>query len=223
MALISSPSLGMSESNPHVVSVNVERLEARDPGDDNGVYFEGSASIGKDAYEFIINAEIEREHGVTEESEIQMLYGVPISRYWGIYAGIRKDLKPNPSRTWGMLSFTGLAPGFIETDVSFFLGESGRTEFRLETEHDIDLTDNWTLISSVIINVSGQNDEAMDVGSGLSEIETSLLLSYVANPKFSPYVGIQWNKLFGETADYAEGDDEDVGDSALVIGFSAMF
>lgn len=223
LTIFSSATNAMSKDDPIIVSVDVDRLEIRDPVGDNAIYLEGNASIGQDAYHFIINVEIEREHGITDESEIQVLYGVPISTYWDVYAGIRKDLKPDPSRTWGMLSIEGLAPGFIEIEASLFIGESGRTGVRMKTEYEIVLTEYWTFVPGVVINVSGQNGEAMDVGSGLSEIETSLLFSYGKHPQFSPYIGLQWDKVYGETADYAEEKGEDVSDSVFVMGVSVTF
>jgi copper resistance protein B len=223
LTIFSSTTYTMSKSDPVIVSVGVDRLEIRDPGGDNAIYFEGSASIGQDAYHFVVNAEIEREHGITDESEIQVLYGVPISTYWDIYAGIRKDIKPDPNRTWGMLSIAGLAPGFIEIEASLFIGESGRTGLRIEAEHEFALTNYWTFVPGVVINVSGQNDEAMDVGSGLSEIEASLLFSYGRHPQWSPYIGLQWGEVFGETADYVEEEGEDVSDSVFVMGVSVTF
>jgi len=205
------------------MGIEIDRLEIGDPGGDDALYLESEASIGKDAYTFVVKAEIEREHGITDESEIQVLYGVPISTYWDIYAGIRKDFKPNPGRTWGVLAVDGLTPGFIDIATSVFLGESGRTALRIEAEHEIALTDYWTLTPEVEVYVAGQNDEVMEVGSGLSEIEVSLLLSYEVYPQVSPYIGIQWSKVYGETADYAEEEGEDDSDSIFVVGVSAEF
>lgn len=222
-ALFTSIVQAGSKDDPIVVGVEIDRLEIRDPGGDDGSYLEGEASIGRDAYEFIVKAEIEREHGLTDESEIQVLYSVPISTYWDMYAGIRKDFKPDPSRTWGVLAIDGLAPGFIEVDASVFLGESGRTALRIEAEHEIALTDYWTLIPEIEVYVSGQSDEVMEVGSGLSEIEASLLLSYERHPKFVPYIGVNWTKVYGESADYAEEEGEDDSETVFVVGASAAF
>lgn len=222
-ALFTSIVQAGSKDDPIVVGVEIDRLEIRDPGSDDGLYLEGEASIGRDAYEFIVKAEIEREHGLTDESEIQVLYSVPISTYWDMYAGIRKDFKPDPSRAWGVLAIDGLAPGFIEVDASVFLGESGRTALRIEAEHEIALTDYWTLTPEIEVYVSGQNDEVMEVGSGLSEIEASLLLSYEKHPKFVPYIGVNWTKVYGESADYAEEEGEDDSETVFVVGVSAAF
>ena len=212
-----------SISDPVIVGIDIDRLEIRDPGGDDALYLAGEATIGKNAYEFIVKAEVEREHGSTDESEAQVLYSVPISSYWSIYTGIRQDFKPDPSQTWATFGMNGLAPGFIDIDTSVFVGESGRTAIRIEAEHEIALTDYWTLTTEIEVYVSGQNDEGMKVGSGLSEVEAGLLLSYEEHLKFMPYFGINWRKLYGETADFAKKDNEDDSNFVLVVGVRAMF
>ena len=122
-----------------------------------------------------------------------------------------------------MLSIDGLAPGFIDLETSLFVGESGRTALRLEVEHEIALSQKWTLRPEVEVYLTGQNDESMGVGSGVSEIEASLLLSYEVHQQFSPYVGINWTKSFGKTADYAREEGEDVSETVFVVGLSTWF
>jgi copper resistance protein B len=122
-----------------------------------------------------------------------------------------------------MLTIDGLAPGFIDIEASLFLGESGRTALRIEAEHEIALSDYWTLTPEIEINVSGQNDEPMETGSGLSGIEASLLLSYEMHPQLEPYIGVQWEKVYGQTADYAKEDGEDVSNTVFVVGVSVEF
>lgn len=212
-----------AKDDPVLLSVNLERLEMRDPGGDDGLYLEGGAWLGKDASKLWLKAEVERVHGLTDEAEIQVLYSVPIATYWDIYAGVRQDIKPDPSRTWAVLSIDGLAPGFIELETSLFVGESGRTALRLEVDHEITLSQQWTLRPEIEVYLAGQNDESMGVGAGVSEIEASLLLSYQVHQQFSPYVGINWTKSYGKTADYAREEGEETSDTVFVVGVSTWF
>ena len=136
---------------------------------------------------------------------------------------MRQDIKPDPSRTWAVLSIDGLAPGFIELETSLFVGESGRTALRLEVDHEITLSQQWTLRPEIEVYLAGQNDESMGVGAGVSEIEASLLLSYQVHQQFSPYVGINWTKSYGKTADYAREEGEETSDTVFVVGVSTWF
>ena len=208
-----------SKRDPVIMGIDIDRFEFYNPEDDNIFILEGDAYLSQDAYIVALKTEIERKNGNTHESEVQFLYGVPISSYWDVYAGVRKDFKPD-SRTWGVLSLDGLAPGFIEMTASVFLGEGAHTAARLELEYEMALSDRWTLTPEVEIYVTGQRDEAIRVGAGLSKIEASLLLSYNIHPQVAPYAGVKWSALYGETADYADGEDEE---SALVLGVKASF
>ena len=73
-----------AKDDPVLLSVNLERLEMRDPGGDDGLYLEGGAWLGKDASKLWLKVEVERVHGLTDEAEIQVLYSVPIATYWDI-------------------------------------------------------------------------------------------------------------------------------------------
>ncbi|ORU94707.1 MAG: hypothetical protein A6F70_09740 [Cycloclasticus sp. symbiont of Bathymodiolus heckerae] len=216
-----------SKDDPLLWSVDVDRLEIRDVnGDvngDNALYLNAKTWLGTDLHKVVVKTEMERVHGVTDEAEWQVLYSLPIATYWDFQVGLRQDFKPNPSRTWGVLSIEGLAPGFIDTELSVFIGESGRTEYRVEAKYEMPITQKVTLVSEIELNLSGKNDEEAGVGSGLSETELSFLLNYEINRKLLPYVGVHWTRKFGKTADYARAENEDRNEAVLVIGLSAWF
>ncbi|ORU90771.1 MAG: copper resistance protein CopB [Cycloclasticus sp. symbiont of Poecilosclerida sp. M] len=219
--LNSSVVLASSEDDPSLFGLEIDQLEIREAGGENVIGFEGQVWAGADEHKIIIKALGERYHAETDEAELQFLYSHAISVYWDVLVGLRKDYKPDPTRKWGVIAFEGLAPYFVEVEASLFIGESGRTELRLEAEHELELTQKWTLTPEVEINLAGQNDEEMEVGSGLSDIELGLRLSYEIHQKFSPYIGLNWEKKFGTTADYAREDGEKASDLTLVFGFSA--
>ena len=191
-----------SKQDPVIMGIDIDRFEFYKPEDDNIFILEGEAYLSQDAYIVALKTEVERKNGDTHESEVQFLYGVPISSYWDVYAGVRKDFKPD-SRTWGVLSLDGLAPGFIEMTASVFLGEGAHTAARLELEYEMALSDRWMLTPEVEIYVTGQRDEAIRVGAGLSKIEASLLLSYNIHPQVAPYAGVRSAPLRFTTFRYA--------------------
>jgi len=209
-----------SKQDPVITGLKLDRFEFHNTENDDVLYLEGETYLSQDAYTAVLKAEVEWKNGSTHDVELQLLYGVPISTYWDVYAGVRNDFKPDPNRTWGVLSLEGLAPGFIEMTASVFLGEGAHTAARLELEYEMALSDRWMLTPEAEIYVTGQHDEAIRVGVGLSKIEASLLLSYNIHPQVAPYAGVKWSALYGETADYADGEDEE---SALVLGVKASF
>jgi hypothetical protein len=51
------------------------------------------------------------------------------------------------------------------------------------------LAQRWILVTDVEVNLYGKNDSELGIGSGLSDIEAGLRLSYEITRKFAPYVG----------------------------------
>ncbi len=73
------------------------------------------------------------------------------------------------------------------------------------------------------LNVHGKDDEETGVGSGLSDMELGLRLRYEIRREFAPYIGINWEKKFGNTADFAEEEGEATDDLQFVVGIRAWF
>ena len=58
---------------------------------------------------------------------------------------------------------------------------------------------------------------------GLSDLELGLRLQYHISREFAPYVGFNWQRKMGSTADMARDDNEAVDDAQFVTGFRAWF
>jgi len=82
---------------------------------------------------------------------------------------------------------------------------------RLDAEYELLLTNRLTLTPSADLDVAFSDDEKMGVGSGFSSAEVGLRLSYdILDRTLSPYIGVVWERKFGETADFAREEGEDV-------------
>jgi copper resistance protein B len=68
-----------------------------------------------------------------------------------------------------------------------------------------------------------KDDEAVGVGSGLSDLSLGLRLRYEIRREFAPYVGVNWWNKFGGTADHAEEEGGDTRDVEFVVGIRAWF
>lgn len=73
------------------------------------------------------------------------------------------------------------------------------------------------------MNLYSEDDEKVGIGSGLSDMELGLWLPYEIRREFAPYIGINWSKSFGQTADYTEEEGEDTSDVQFVLGFRSWF
>ena len=209
--------------DPLLLTVNLDQIETRDVGGDNTLSWDGEGWLGKDLHKIWFKADGERTAGNTDEAELQFLYSKAIARYWDFQVGVRHDFEPSPSRSWAAIGFKGLAPYFFDIDAAAFIGESGRTALRFEAEYELLLTQRLILTADSEINLYGQNDPNVGVGAGLSDLEAGLRLRYEIRREFAPYIGINWSRLFGNTADFARITGEKSSETQLVIGLRAWF
>ena len=209
--------------DPLLLTVNLDQMETRDVGGDNTLSWDGEGWLGKDLHKIWFKTNGERTAGSTDEAELQFLYSKAIARYWDFQLGVRHDFEPSPSRSWAAIGFKGLAPYFFDIDAAAFIGESGRTAFRFEAEYELLITQRLILTADSEINLYGQDDPDVGIGAGLSDLEAGLRLRYEIRREFAPYIGINWSRLFGNTADFARITGEKSSETQLVIGLRAWF
>lgn len=211
----------------HVGGINslflVDKLEYQDADDASVLNWDASGWIGGDVNRFWFRSEGERANGKTEEAEIQALYGRAISPWWELVGGVRQDFKPGSPQTWAAFGVQGMPLYGLETEATAFLGENGQSALRLEGEYDILLTNRLILQPTVEANLYGRNDHERSVGSGLGNTEVGLRLRYEIVPQFAPYVGVTWNRNYGNTADFASEEGEDNDEARFVAGIRLWF
>jgi len=209
--------------NPVLTKVMFDQFELRNTDSENSFNVDAQAWIGNDLNKFWLKTDVEKRDGELEEAEVQALYSRAIAPYWDLQLGIRQDLKPSPTRTWGVLGVQGLAPYFFEVDAALFVGESGKTAMRIAAEYELLFTQKLILSPEIEVNLYGQNDWETGAGSGLSDITAGLRLRYEIKREFAPYIGVNWSKQFGTTADMAENKGESASDTTLVAGLRIWF
>ena len=224
MGCVLSTSLyAMGEDDPLITKVMIDQLETRITNGDDPTVLEGNIWIGKDLNKFVLKADIEQVNGETEELELQALYSRAIDPYWDLQVGIRQDQKPTPEKNWFAIGFMGVAPYWFEVDTSLFIGESEQIGLRFEAEYEWMLTQRWVLSPEVEINLHSKDDAATGTGSGLSDTQVGLRLRYEITREFAPYIGVNWNKKYGNTATFAKNDGEKANDTQIVAGIRAWF
>jgi copper resistance protein B len=201
----------------------LDQFEWRDTSGDNVLSWDAQGWLGKDLRKLWFKTDGERAGGETEDAELQLLFSKAFARYWDFQVGIRHDFKPSPSRTWAAIGIQGLAPYFFETDIAFFVGESGRTALRIESEYELLITQRLILTPDIEVNFYGKDDVETGIGAGLSDVEAGLRLRYEIRREFAPYIGINWTKKFAKTADFARLNGEDISDVQWLIGLRAWF
>ncbi|MGE4424456.1 MAG: copper resistance protein B [Pseudodesulfovibrio sp.] len=212
--------------DPLLYMVDVKKFEMRVAKGDNPVDWDAEGWIGKDLNKFWFKTKGEYLDEKIDSAEFQALYSRAVAPYWDFQAGVRRDIYQEPGmpdRNWLALGFEGEAPFNIGVDTALFLGEEGRSSLRFNADYDILLTQRLILAPEFEVNLFGKNDPATRTGSGLSETELGLRLRYEIRREFAPYIGVNWNKLWGTTADYAREDGADSSEVQFVMGVRFWF
>jgi len=216
-----NPSFGEVESKTYY-GIQIEEAEARfgDEGERLFVW-NGDAYYGTDELKlrFLSGGEADTDTGLLEKLESQLVLQTPISDFFDAKAGVRADTPEGTDRIYGVIGISGLAPQWIEVDADFFVSETGDTSARLDLEYELLLTNELILTSAADINFAFSEDTEIGIGSGLSSAEAGLRLSYdLLDRSISPYIGVSYERQYGDTKDYAIEDGEDAEAWAFLIG-----
>lgn len=204
-------------------TVVVETAEIRPTGHGTGYGWEASASYGGDIHRAVLKTEGDGAGDDLERAEVQALYARAIGPYFNLQAGIRQDFRPRPRRTYAALGVEGLAPYWFEVGAQAFLSDRGDVSARLEGSYDLRLTQRLILEPRGELNLAASADRAIGQGSGLTDLELGLRLRYAIAPELAPYVGVNWERKLGDTADLARAAGEARSDTRLVVGLRTWF
>ena len=201
----------------------LDRFEYRAKSGKDGALWDAQAWFGGDYNKLWLKSQGEGEwRGATERADIQALYARRISPYWHLQAGLRQEVRPTPSRNQGVLAVQGLAPYWFNVQASAFVG-GGSVSGRIEAAYDQRLTQRWILQPRFETNFSGSSEAVRGVGSGVNDVELGLRLRYEVRREFAPYVGINWVRKVGATADFSRAQGKDVRETALVFGLRVWY
>jgi copper resistance protein B len=211
----------------HDSSVNYfvlfDQLEWQAGGTTNGVIWDNTGWIGGDLNRFWFRTEGDGEGGRLGSAQAHFLYGRAIARWWDLVAGVRQDLRPGPTQTWAAVGIQGLAPYWFEVEATAYVGASGRTAVRFETEYELLLTNRLILQPLLDLEIYGKADPEHGVGAGLSTADAGFRVRYEFRREFAPYVGVDWNRKFFGTADLANAAGEKSGGARLAAGLRFWF
>lgn len=202
-----------------------DHLERRFQDGEDLLSWDLQARYANDEHKFSLHNE--GEYGLdeerTESSQWQLRYARMVSDFFDAHVGLRHDEQPRPDRTHLVLGVAGLAPQWFEVDANLFLSDEGKASARLEAEYDLLLTQRLVLQAEGELSLAFSSDKAIGQGSGVNDVELGLRLRYEIAREFAPYVGVTWERRYGETADLAAVEGEDREETAVVAGVSFWF
>ena len=204
------------------VFVLADHLEWR-VGEEGALSAEINGWVGRDLNRAWFRTETRATGDDVEHVRAELLFGRAVLRWWDLVAGVRQDLRSGPARTWAVFGVQGLAPYWFEVGATMYVGGGGRTEWRLDAEYDLLVTNRLILQPSATLDLAGSADEARRIGAGFSHLETGARLRYEIRREFAPYVGLVWERALGETAEMRRADGGADGDRQFVVGVRAWW
>ncbi|MGH8223021.1 MAG: copper resistance protein B [Woeseiaceae bacterium] len=205
----------MHDESP-VNLVLADRLEYFEAGDEWIWDIQGYA--GYDEHKFWWKTE-----GGGDDAELQFLYSRAVSAFFDLQLGLRHDFEPDPSRSFATLGVQGLAPYWFEIDAALFIADDGRLSARFEAEYELLLNQRLVLQPRVELVVGASDEARYAQGSGLRSTDVGLRLRYEIRRELAPYIGVEWHKLHGGTADHARNAGEDAHGASAVAGLRFWF
>lgn len=204
-----------------IAKVQADLLEWSPDGDHYGWEVEGW--YGGDINRLAFRTEGEGAFGEgVEAAEVQLLYSRAVGRYTDVQAGLRYDVEPR-GRAYATVGFGTMFPYWFEAEGALFLSEDGDLLGRLESSYDWRLTQRLILQPRAELEFAAQDIPGLGVGSGLSSGELGLRLRYEIRREFAPYIGVNHERRFGDTAGFARNASEDVSSTKFVVGVRAWF
>ncbi|MEP6485081.1 MAG: copper resistance protein B [Rudaea sp.] len=186
------------------------------------VSWEGDAWYGGDYDKIWLRAEGEHEAGRLD-AHTELFWDHAFATFWDWQLGARHDSGLGRDRNWAAFGVRGMAPYWINVELTGYVGEQGRTALRWRAEYELLVTQRLILQPEIEANAYGRKDPQREIGSGVSDASFALRLRYEIRREFAPYVGVVWQHRFGDAARFARLDGHDPVDTQLVAGIRFWF
>lgn len=209
--------------NASMGTLLVDQLEAFHGRDGNGQRWEAQGWYGGDINKLWVRTEGERSADKISEGDVEAFWNRNVSVFWSTQLGVRHDVNDGPHRNWAAFGVQGVAPYWFDVEATAYAGPAGRTAARLRSSYDLLLTQRLVLQPEAEANAFGLSDPVNGIGSGMSDGRLGLRLRYEIRREFAPYVGVEWTRRFGETAEIARDTQQPVADTQWVAGLRFWF
>jgi copper resistance protein B len=216
-----APTYSYADDDPLLALFQIDELHSSF-GKTQATTLDADFWLGKDLHKFWLKAEGQYANSDEKMLELQTLYSRAISAFWDVQFGARFDIEP-ASREWLAIGLQGLAPYYFDAEITLFVGKNEQSALRVDIERDFLITQKLILSPEFEFNLYGKNDSDLGVGAGFSDMAIALQLRYEIKREIAPYIGIEWQKHFGNTAKYINAKGDEVSALTFIVGLNAWF
>jgi copper resistance protein B len=153
------------------------------------------------------------------ETEVHLLYGRQVSRWWDLVAGVRQDMTSDHNRTWLAFGVQGLAPYWFEIEATGYLSDRAAAA-RLEVEYELLITNRLVVQPRFEADLvtAAEGLQGFDDGIG---VNVGVRVRYEFRRELAPYVGITWKGPSSPSPTAGHSDEE--SSLQLVTGLRLWF
>ncbi len=192
--------------DPLYTKLTMDSLELQN-NNEQSIKYDGNIWIGYDINKVYLYSEGEKPKDSSMSSESQFVFSHAISPRMDLQVGVGYDKTPQNHQTWGVLALSGMIPYFIDTRTALLVGEDGNIGLRVSAEYEAVITQKLILVPNISAYLYTKDTPKVDIGKGLSNLTLNLKLQYNITKQFSPYIGVEWNKNYGNTYDLDPVDE----------------
>lgn len=220
---------GWEETDEISISkIMINQLEYQSSDNEDSQSWDMQGWIGTDYDKYWFKFEGDTVVGQSEgEFEVQALFSKSVAAFWEMQYGIRLDrafdANNSDNRVFGVFGYQGLAPYWFEVEPTVFIDDKGNVSARFASSYDLLLTQRLILQPSIELNLSANDLPEYGIGKGLNDLQFELRLRYEFTRKVAPYIGIVWQKQYGDTASFTTVNGGIVDDTKLILGIRTWF
>lgn len=159
--------------------------------------------------------------------DFQLLYGRFLWKHYDLQVGARMETQSfrggNVTRGLGVIGLQGIVPYNYEFESALFIDQSGAVSARLSYTKDFLLTQRLILQGRFQTNLAIQRVEEFTTGSGLNNLEFGARLRYEIRRELAPYIGVSFDRSFGDTATFVRHQGGDPSQIRFAVGLRMWF
>ncbi|SFV71031.1 Copper resistance protein B [hydrothermal vent metagenome] len=209
MGMMQTVEADMGGDDPLVSMFVMDKLEVLN-NEEKSKRWEASLWIGYDINRISLYSTGEIGNDGLESSQNELVFSRAIAPFWNAEIGLAYDKNADNSQTWAEVALSGLAPYYFEVRTALLVNAEGNIGLRVDAEYELLFTQKLILTPSLEADFYTKDAQVLGIGSGLSSVEAGLRLRYEFVREFAPYIGVTWEKTFGNTADYNPIDETSV-------------
>lgn len=195
-----------------------DQLEFLNGNGRSGLAWDVHAWYGPDEQRLWLRSEGGFSEGAVDYTTgAEALWWRAFTPFWATLLGVRQDFGPG-SHTQAALGLEGLAPYWFELEATGYVSTDGRFSARLKGSYDLLFTNRLILTPEVETNIYSSANQRRGLGAGVGNVELSLRLRYELARKFAPYLGFDWDRALGSTADRLRINGEQASEARVTAG-----